>query len=58
MTDVLKNEVRHDMRQCYKRVHPDFMRLYSHFAPSYLARMRQVSWQTTLSPFMNILRAV
>jgi len=30
------------MRQCYERVHPDFMRLYVHFAPSYLARMRQV----------------
>jgi len=42
MTDVLKNEVRHDMRQCYERVNPDFMRLYIHFAPSYLARMRQV----------------
>ena len=37
-----QNEARHDMRQCYERVHPDFMRLYVHFAPSYLARMRQV----------------
>jgi len=35
------------MRQCYERVHPAFMRLYIHFAPSYLARMRQVVWQTT-----------
>ena len=41
------------MRQCYERVHPDFMRLYVHFAPSYLARMRQVLWQTTLTAIIS-----